>query len=143
MDLTAGRGPDACIDAVGLEAHGTGAEYAYDKVKQTLRIELDRPIAVRDAIMACRNGGIVSVIGVYAGLVDKFPLGSLMNRGLTIKSGQCHVHRYMKPLLERIERGDIDPTFVISHRMKLDDAPVGYDMFVHKRDSAMKIVLHT
>jgi threonine dehydrogenase-like Zn-dependent dehydrogenase len=143
LDLTAGRGPDACIDAVGLEAHGTGAEYAYDKVKQTLRIELDRPIAVRDAIMACRNGGIVSVIGVYAGLVDKFPLGSLMNRGLTIKSGQCHVHRYMKPLLERIERGDIDPTFVISHRMKLDDAPVGYDMFVHKRDSAMKIVLHT
>lgn len=143
MDLTAGRGPDACIDAVGLEAHGTGAEYAYDKVKQTLRIELDRPIAVRDAIMACRNGGIVSVIGVYAGLVDKFPLGSLMNRGLTIKSGQCHVHRYMKPLLERIERGEIDPTFVISHQMKLDDAPRGYDMFVHKRDNAMKIVLRT
>jgi threonine dehydrogenase-like Zn-dependent dehydrogenase len=143
MDLTAGRGPDACIDAVGLEAHGTGAEYAYDKVKQTLRIELDRPIAVRDAIMACRSGGIVSVIGVYAGLVDKFPLGALMNRGLTIRSGQCHVHRYMKPLLERIERGEIDPTFVISHHMKLDDAPRGYDMFVHKRNNAMKIVLTT
>ncbi|HEX8111572.1 MAG TPA: zinc-dependent alcohol dehydrogenase [Kofleriaceae bacterium] len=143
MDLTGGRGPDACIDAVGLEAHGTGAEYAYDKVKQSLRIELDRPIAVRDAIMACRSGGIVSVIGVYAGLVDKFPLGALMNRGLTIKSGQCHVHRYMKPLLERIERGEIDPTFVISHHMKLDDAPRGYDMFVHKRDNAMKIVLRT
>jgi threonine dehydrogenase-like Zn-dependent dehydrogenase len=143
LDLTAGRGPDACIDAVGLEAHGTGAEYAYDKVKQTLRVELDRPIAVRDAIMACRNGGIVSVIGVYAGLVDKFPLGSLMNRGLTIRSGQCHVHRYMKPLLERIERGEIDPSFVISHHMTLDDAPRGYDMFVHKRDNAMKIVLRT
>jgi threonine dehydrogenase-like Zn-dependent dehydrogenase len=93
--------------------------------------------------MACRNGGIVSVIGVYAGLVDKFPLGSLMNRGLTIRSGQCHVHRYMKPLLERIERGEIDPTFVISHHMTLDDAPRGYDMFVHKRDNAMKIVLRT
>jgi threonine dehydrogenase-like Zn-dependent dehydrogenase len=141
MDLTAGRGPDACIDAVGLEAHGTGVEYAYDKVKQSLRIELDRPIAARDAIMACRNGGIVSIIGVYGGLVDKFPLGPMMNRGLTIKTGQCHVHRYMKPLLERIERGEIDPTFVISHHMKLDDAPRGYDMFVHKRDNAMKIVL--
>ncbi len=143
MDLTGGRGPDACIDAVGLEAHGTGVEYAYDKVKQSLRIEFDRPIAVRDAIMACRNGGIVSIIGVYGGLVDKFPLGPMMNRGLTLKTGQCHVHRYMKPLLERIERGEIDPTFVISHHMKLDDTPRGYDMFVHKRDNAMKIVLHT
>jgi threonine dehydrogenase-like Zn-dependent dehydrogenase len=143
MDLTAGRGPDACIDAVGLEAHGTGAEYVYDKVKQTMRIEFDRPIAVRDAIMACRNGGIVSIIGVYGGLVDKFPLGPMMNRGLTLRTGQCHVHRYMKPLLERIERGEIDPSFVISHHMKLDDAPLGYDMFVHKRDNAMKIVLHT
>jgi threonine dehydrogenase-like Zn-dependent dehydrogenase len=143
MDLTGGRGPDACIDAVGLEAHGTGVEYAYDKVKQSLRIELDRPIAVRDAIMACRNGGIVSIIGVYGGLVDKFPLGPMMNRGLTIKTGQCHVHRYMKPLLERIERGEIDPTFVISHHMKLDDTPRGYDMFVHKQDQAMKIVLRT
>jgi threonine dehydrogenase-like Zn-dependent dehydrogenase len=141
MDLTAGRGPDACIDAVGLEAHGTGVEYAYDKVKQSLRIEFDRPIAVRDAIMACRNGGIVSIIGVYGGLVDKFPLGPMMNRGLTIKTGQCHVHRYMKPLLERIERGEIDPTFVVSHHMTLDDTPRGYDMFVHKRDNAMKIVL--
>ena len=143
MDLTAGRGPDACIDAVGLEAHGTGAEYVYDKVKQTMRIEFDRPLAVRDAIMACRNGGIVSIMGVYGGLVDKFPLGPMMNRGLTLRTGQCHVHRYMKPLLERIERGEIDPTFVISHHMQLDDAPRGYDMFVHKRDNAMKIVLTT
>jgi threonine dehydrogenase-like Zn-dependent dehydrogenase len=143
MDLTGGRGPDACIDAVGLEAHGTGVEYAYDKVKQSMRIEFDRPIAVRDAIMACRSGGIVSIIGVYGGLVDKFPLGPMMNRGLTIKTGQCHVHRYMKPLLERIERGEIDPSFVISHHMKLDDAPVGYDMFVHKPDNAMKIILRT
>lgn len=141
MELTAGRGPDACIDCVGLEAHGTGVEYAYDKVKQTLRVQLDRPIAVRDAIVACRNAGIVSILGVYAGLVDKFPLGALMNRGLTIKTGQCHVHRYMKPLLERIARGEIDPSFVVSHRMKLDDAPRGYDMFMRKQDHVMKIVL--
>lgn len=143
MDLTAGRGPDACIDCVGLEAHGTGVEYVYDKVKQTFRVQLDRPIAVRDAIMACRNAGIVSILGVYAGLVDKFPLGALMNRGLTIKTGQCHVHRYMKPLLERIERGEIDPSFVVSHHMQLADAPRGYDMFMRKQDGVMKIILRT
>jgi threonine dehydrogenase-like Zn-dependent dehydrogenase len=141
MELTGGRGPDACIDAVGLEADGHGIEYAYDKVKQSLKIQMDRPIAVRDAIMACRSGGIVSILGVYAGLVDKFPLGALMNRGLTIRTGQCHVHRYMKPLLERIQRGDLDPSFVVSHHMKLDDAPRGYDMFMRKQDNVMKIVL--
>jgi threonine dehydrogenase-like Zn-dependent dehydrogenase len=141
MELTGGRGPDACIDAVGLEADGHGVEYAYDKVKQSLKVQIDRPIAVRDAIMACRNGGIVSILGVYAGLVDKFPLGALMNRGLTIRTGQCHVHRYMKPLLARIERGEIDPSFVVSHHMNLDDAPRGYDMFMHKQDEVMKVVL--
>ncbi|HMG55394.1 MAG TPA: zinc-binding dehydrogenase, partial [Kofleriaceae bacterium] len=141
MELTGGRGPDGCIDCVGLEAHGNGVEYAYDKVKQTLKLQRDRPIAVREAIMACRSGGIVSILGVYAGLVDKFPLGALMNRGLTIKTGQCHVHRYMKPLLARIERGEIDPSFVVSHHMNLDDAPRGYDMFMHKQDDVMKIVL--
>ena len=140
-DLTADRGPDACIDCVGLEAHGTGLQYAYDRVKQATRIQLDRPLAVREAIMACRNGGIISIMGVYAGLVDKFPLGSLMNRGLTIKTGQCHVHRYMKPLLERITRGEIDPSFVVSHHMNLDDAAAGYDMFMHKQDDVMKIIL--
>ena len=143
MELTGGRGPDACIDCVGLEAHGHGIEYAYDKAKQTLKLETDRPIAVRDAIMACRNGGIVSILGVYAGLVDKFPLGALMNRGLTIKTGQCHVHRYMKPLLARIEAGEIDPSFVVSHHMNLDDAPKGYDMFMHKQDNVMKIILRS
>jgi threonine dehydrogenase-like Zn-dependent dehydrogenase len=141
LDLTAGRGPDACIDCVGLEAHGQGVEYVYDKVKQSLKMQMDRPLAVRDAIMACRNGGIVSILGVYAGLVDKFPLGALMNRGLTIRTGQCHVHRYMKPLLGRIERGEIDPSFVVSHHMDLDDAPKGYDLFMHKQDDVMKIVL--
>jgi len=141
MELTGGRGPDACIDCVGLEAHGYGAEYIHDKTLQTLKLQMDRPIAVRDAIMACRNGGIVSILGVYAGFVDRFPLGQLMNRGLTIKSGQCHVHRYMKPLLKHIENGDIDPTFVVSHHMNLDDTPKGYDMFMTKQDEVMKIVL--
>jgi len=143
LELTGGRGPDACIDCVGLEAHGHGIEYAHDKIKQTLKIQMDRPMAVRDAIMACRNGGIVSILGVYAGLVDKFPLGALMNRGLTIRAGQCHVHRYMKPLLDRIERGEIDPSFVVSHHMALSDAPKGYDMFMRKQDEVMKVVLRT
>lgn len=140
-DLTAGRGPDACIDCVGLEAHGTGIQYAYDNAKQKLKLALDRPLAVREAILACRSGGIVSMMGVYAGFVDKFPLGPFMNRGLTLRTGQCHVHRYMRPLLERIERGELDPSFVVSHHMRLDDAAEGYDMFLHKRDDVMKIVL--
>jgi threonine dehydrogenase-like Zn-dependent dehydrogenase len=140
-ELTAGRGPDACIDAVGLEANGHGLAYAYDRTKQALSMETDRPIAVREAIMACRNGGTVSIVGVYAGLVDKFPLGTLMNRALTIRSGQCHVHRYMRPLLQRIEDGEIDPTMVITHRMPLSDAPKGYDIFVNKEDNCEKVVL--
>jgi threonine dehydrogenase-like Zn-dependent dehydrogenase len=142
-DLTAGRGPDACIDAVGLEAHGHGLQFAHDNLKQKLKIQMDRPLAVREAILACRSGGIVSIVGVYAGYVDKFPLGPLMNRGITIKTGQCHVHRYMRPLLERIERGEIDPSFVVSHQMNLDDAAKGYDMFMHKQDEVMKIVLRS
>jgi threonine dehydrogenase-like Zn-dependent dehydrogenase len=142
-ELTGGRGPDACIDAVGMEAHGPAAVYAYDRAKQALMLETDRPIALREAIMACRNGGTVSVIGVYGGFIDKFPMGSLMNRSLTIRTGQCHVQHYMRPLLERIERGEIDPSFVITHHMLLEDAPIGYDMFVHKRDNCEKVVLRT
>jgi threonine dehydrogenase-like Zn-dependent dehydrogenase len=140
-ELTGGRGPDACIDAVGMEAHGHGIQYAYDRTKQFAKLETDRPIALREAILACANGGTVSVIGVYGGFIDKFPMGALMNRSLTIRSGQCHVHRYMKPLLERIERGDIDPTFIITHRMRLDDAAQGYEMFLGKTDECMKVVL--
>jgi threonine dehydrogenase-like Zn-dependent dehydrogenase len=140
-ELTAGRGPDACIDAVGLEAHGHGLAYAYDRTKQALSLESDRPIVVREALMACRNGGTVSIIGVYAGFVDKFPLGTLMNRGLTVRSGQCHVHRYMRPLLKRIEAGEIDPTMVITHRLPLSDAPKGYDVFLKKEDNCEKVVL--
>ena len=141
MDLTAGIGPDACIDAVGSEAHFPGPLYAYDRFKQMLMLETDRPFALRQAIMACRNGGTVSVIGVYGGFIDKFPMGSFMNRSLTMKTGQCHVQRYMKPLLERIERGEIDPSFVISHHMRLDEAPEGYRKFLHKEDHCTKVVL--
>ena len=100
--------------------------YAVDAAKQKMKLQLDRPIAVRDAIMACRNCGIISMMGVYAGFIDKFPLGAFMNRGLTLRTGQCHVHRYMKPLLDHIQAGDIDPTFIITHRMKLEDAPKGF-----------------
>jgi threonine dehydrogenase-like Zn-dependent dehydrogenase len=124
-----------------LEAHGHAAIYAYDRAKQMARLESDRPIALREAVMSCANGGTVSVIGVYGGFIDKFPMGSVMNRSLTIRTGQCHVHRYMQPLLERIQRGEIDPTFVITHRMALEDAPKGYDMFLNKLDDCEKIVL--
>jgi threonine dehydrogenase-like Zn-dependent dehydrogenase len=140
-ELTGGRGPDGCIDAVGLEGHAPGFQGFYDKAKQSMRLENDRIPALRQAILACRNGGTVSIIGAYAGFDDKFPLGSLMNRSLTIKTGQCHVHRYMKPLLDHIEKGDIDPSFVITHKMELDDAPVGYDIFMHKEDDCLKVVL--
>jgi threonine dehydrogenase-like Zn-dependent dehydrogenase len=139
--ITGGRGPDACIDAVGMEAHGLGISYAYDRTKQAMMLESDRPLVLREAIMACRNGGTVSVIGVYGGFIDKFPMGSLMNRSLTIKTGQAHVHRYMKPLLERIQKGEIDPSFVISHRMPLDQAPHGFDIFNNKQEECTKIVL--
>jgi threonine dehydrogenase-like Zn-dependent dehydrogenase len=140
-EMTGGRGPDACIDAVGMEAHAPGFVGAYDRVKQSMMLETDRPIALRQAIMACRNGGTVSVIGVYGGFIDKFPIGSAMNRSLTIKTGQCHVQRYMRPLLERIQKGEIDPSFVITHTMRLDDAPEGYAMFRNKEDDCIKIVL--
>jgi threonine dehydrogenase-like Zn-dependent dehydrogenase len=140
-DMTGGVGPDACIDAVGMESHFPGPLYAYDRVKQAIGLETDRPFALRQAILACRSGGTVSVIGVYGGFIDKFPMGAVVNRALTIRSGQCHVQRYMKPLLERVERGDIDPSFVITHRMPLGDAPLGFDMFLHKQDECVKVVL--
>jgi threonine dehydrogenase-like Zn-dependent dehydrogenase len=140
-DLTGGRGPDACIDAVGMEAHGMGFMGAYDRVKQAMGVETDRPVALRQALMACRNGGVVSIPGVYGGFLDKIPFGSVMNRSLTIKTGQTHVQRYMQPLLERIRNGDIDPTVVITHRMALDDAPMAFDMFCNKQDDCIKVVL--
>jgi threonine dehydrogenase-like Zn-dependent dehydrogenase len=141
QEMTAGRGPDACIDAVGMESHTDSPLYGYDRGKQMLRMETDRPFALRQAILACRSGGTVSVIGVYGGFIDKFPMGAVMNRSLTIRSGQAHVQRYMRPLLERIQRGEIDPSFVITHRLPLDEAPRAYRMFRDKQDDCLKVVL--
>jgi threonine dehydrogenase-like Zn-dependent dehydrogenase len=140
-EMTGGRGPDAVIDAVGMEAHGHGPQYLYDRSKQIAKLELDRPIALRECIRACRSGGIVSVVGVYAGFVDKFPMGSVMNRSLTIRTGQCHVQRYTKMLLGRIEAGDIDPSFIVTHPLPLDAAATGYATFLEKQDECMKVVL--
>jgi len=140
-ELTGGRGPDACIDAVGMESHTPGPAYWYDRAKQAMKLENDRPFALREAILACRNGGTVSVIGVYSGYLDKFPMGSLMNRSLTLRSGQAHVQRYMKPLLQRIENGEIDPSFVITHVLPLSEAPRGYEIFQKKEDNCVKVVL--
>jgi len=143
-EMTGGRGPDACIDAVGMEAHhGAFPIQAYDRVRQATRMETERPHALRQAVTSCRNGGVVSVIGVYGGFMDKFPIGSFMNRGLTLRTGQCHVQKYMRPLLERIEAGQLDPTFIISHHMSLDEAPQAYEMFKHKQDNCEKVVLTT
>ncbi len=139
--LTGGRGPDACIDAVGMEAHGVGMVAAYDTIKQAVRLESDRPIALREALMACRNGGTVSIPGVYGGFVDKIPFGAVMNRSLTIKTGQTHVQRYMQPLLEHIQRGEFDTTCMITHHLALDDAPYGYEIFKNKQDECIKVVL--
>lgn len=142
LELTGGRGPDKCIDAVGMEAtHGAAALHLYDKVKQAVRSETDRPHALRQAILSCRSGGIVSVVGVYGGFVDKFPAGAWMNRSLTLRTGQCHVQRYMRPLLDRIERGELDPTRIITHRLPLTEAPEGFDMFKNKKDNCEKVVL--
>lgn len=140
-EMTGGRGPDSCIDAVGMEAHSCGIVGIYDRVKQATMSETERPQALREAILACRKGGTVSVPGVYGGLADKIPLGAIVNKALTVKSGQTHVHRYMRPLLERIEKGEIDPSFVITHTMSLDDAPKGYEIFQKKQDECIKIVL--
>ncbi|MFI5229680.1 MAG: zinc-dependent alcohol dehydrogenase [Gemmatimonadales bacterium] len=140
-DLTAGRGPDRCIDAVGMEGHSHGALYLHDRMKQMMRMQPDRPIALREAILSCASGGTVSVIGVYGGLIDKFPMNAVMNRSLTIRSGQCHVHRYLQPLLQRIQAGEIDPTFVITHHLPLGEAARGYEMFNNKEDNCEKVIL--
>lgn len=141
MDMTGGRGPDACVDAVGMEGHLPGPVGWYDRVKQAIMSETGRPHALREAIMACRNGGTVSVPGVYGGFLDKIPIGSFMNRSLTMKTGQTHVQRYAKPLLKKIENGEIDPSFVITHRARLADAPECYKTFRDKQDACVKVVL--
>jgi threonine dehydrogenase-like Zn-dependent dehydrogenase len=140
-EMTGGRGADACIDAVGMEAHAANSWHLYDKAKTMLMMETERGAAVRQAIMCCRNGGTVSIAGVYGGFMDKFPIGAIVNRSLTIKSGQTHVHRYLRPLLQRIVAGEIDPSFVITHRLPLDQAPYAYDIFTNKQDDCLKVVL--
>jgi threonine dehydrogenase-like Zn-dependent dehydrogenase len=140
-EMTGGRGPDRCIDAVGMEAHGTDAMAVYDEVKKGVKLETGSPTALRQAIVACRKGGTVSIPGVYGGFVDKIPLGAIVNKALTLRSGQTHVQRYLQPLLERIQQGEIDPSFVISHHLSIDDAPRGYKMFRNKEDNCTKVVL--
>lgn len=140
-EMTGGRGPDSVIDAVGLEAHGTGLSHIYDKVAETLRMETDRATALRQVIQACRKGGTVSIPGVYGGFIDKMPIGAAFNKGLTFKMGQTHVHRYVPRLIEHISRGDIDPSFVITHNVSLDEAPEMYKTFRDKEDGCIKVVL--
>jgi threonine dehydrogenase-like Zn-dependent dehydrogenase len=138
---TGDRGPDACIDAVGMEAHGTGPSYWFDRAQQAVRLSFDRPYVLREAIQACRKGGTVSIPGVYGGFLDKMPFGALVNKGLTIKTGQTHVHKYLQPLLDRILDDEINPSFVITHRLSLEDAPEGYKMFRDKENNCIKVVL--
>jgi threonine dehydrogenase-like Zn-dependent dehydrogenase len=140
-DMTGNRGPDSCMDAVGMEAYGHTVPFLVDRAKQALKMSTDRPNVLRQCILACRKGGTVSVPGVYGGFLDKIPFGAAMNKGLTFRMGQTHMMRYMKPLLERIERGEIDPSFVISHRLPLSKAPEAYKMFRDKEDHCTKVVL--
>ncbi len=140
-DMTGNHGPDSCMDVVGMEAAGHTAMFALDRAKQMTRLQMDRPIVLRQAIMACKKGGTVSVPGVYAGFIDKVPMGAFMNKALTMKTGQTHMMRYMQPLLERIQAGEIDPSFVISHRLPIDGAPGAYRMFRDKQDECTKVVL--
>lgn len=140
-DMTKGRGPDACIDAVGMEAHGSGVSAVYDKIKQTFRMQTDRPTVLREVIQACRKGGVVSIPGVYGGFIDKVPMGAAFNKGLTLKMGQTHVHKYLQPLYDLITQNKIDPSVIITHRMKLEEAPQAYEIFKHKKDKCIKVVL--
>lgn len=141
MELTGGIGPDICVDAVGMEAHGWSLDAVYDKVKSMTFMETDRPKVIRQAIHCCRKGGCISIIGVYGGFADKIPTGALMNKGLTIKTGQCHVHRYVPELLERIRKGEIDPSFVVTHRLPLSQAAEAYKLFRFRQDECIKVVL--
>lgn len=141
-ELTGGRGPEKCIDAVGMEAHATSTlDALYDRVKQATRLESDRAHVLREMIFICRPAGILSVPGVYGGLIDKVPFGAAMNKGLTIRTGQTHVNRWTEDLLRRIEEGEIDPSFVITHRMSLKDGPEMYRKFRDKEDGCIKVVL--
>jgi threonine dehydrogenase-like Zn-dependent dehydrogenase len=139
-ELTGGRGPDACVDAVGMEAHAQGVQGAYDRLKQAVRMESDRPYVLREAIQACRKGGTIAMLGVYGGFVDKFPIGALMNKGLQLRTGQVHAQRYIRRLLEHIERGELDPSYYATHAMDLADAQEAYQTFKQKRDDCVRVV---
>jgi threonine dehydrogenase-like Zn-dependent dehydrogenase len=139
--MTGGRGPDACIDAVGMEAHGTAVDAVYDRMKQAAMLETDRPHALRQAIQACRKGGTISIPGVYGGIIDKFPIGAAFAKGLTFKMGQTHVPKYMPKLLDHIVNGEIDPSFLITHRIGIDEAPQAYKMFRNHQDHCVKVVM--
>lgn len=139
--MTGGMGPDSCIDAVGMEAHGHNIGAIYDRAKQAVRMETDRPDVLRQTIQACRKGGTVSVPGVYGGFIDKVPIGTAFAKGLTIKMGQTHVQKYLRPLFDRIQKGEIDPSFVITHRLELNDAPNAYSIFEKKQDDCIKVVM--
>jgi threonine dehydrogenase-like Zn-dependent dehydrogenase len=141
MSMTGGRGPDSCIDAVGSEAHGTGLVGFIDKAKQQAKLQADRPTVLRQAIKCCRKGGTLSIPGVYVGHVDNFPAGPIMNKALTVNTGQTHVQRYLDPLLERIEDGEIDPSVVVTHREDLEKGPELYRKFREKQDGCIKAVL--
>lgn len=142
QEMTQGRGPDRCIDAVGTEAHGMGTfDAVLDKTKAALFMGTDRPHVLRQAIYCCRKGGTVSIPGVYVGMLDKIPMGAAVNKGLTMKMGQTHVHRYLRPLLEKIESGEIDPSFIITHSLPLEEAPAAYKAFRDKQDGCIKVVL--
>jgi threonine dehydrogenase-like Zn-dependent dehydrogenase len=140
-EMTGGRGPDACIDAVGMEAHSTGVDALYDRAKQATRMSFDRPHVLREAIQACRKGCTLSIPGVYGGFLDKVPFGAAFNKGLTMQMGQTHVQRYMPLLLDKIQSGEIDPSFVITHRAALEEAPDAYKVFRDKQDGCIKVVL--
>lgn len=142
MEMTHGQGPDSCIDAVGTEAHSTGSiDAVVDRAKEAVKLGTDRPHVLRETILCCRKGGTLSVPGVYIGFLDKVPFGALMNKGLTVKTGQTHVHRYLQPLLNRIQSREIDPSFVVTHRVKLEDGPAMYKTFRDKEDGCIKVVL--
>jgi threonine dehydrogenase-like Zn-dependent dehydrogenase len=138
-DMTGGRGPDSCIDAVGMEAHGEGIDYAFDRVKQALRLETDRGQALRQAIMAVRKGGTLSILGVY-GVMDKFPIGVIINKGITVRTAQQHGQKYVPRLLEHAARGELDPSFLVTHRFSLEESPRGYEMFKTKEDGCVRAV---
>lgn len=138
-EMTAGRGPDACIDAVGMEAHGEGPMQVYDRVKQVLRLHTDRGAALRQAILACRKGGTLSILGEY-GLMDKFPIGVIINKGLTVRTAQQHGQKYVRRLLKHAVNGELDTSYLATHRMSLEEAPMGYDMFKKKKDGCVRAV---